>query len=104
MHLSVSSGVGSAAERRKRRHHLASSGVDPLAVGVVCVVPSRCPSGRPSTNATAQRRKYIERGKGLMMWYVLGGMIVASVGYGLYRILSGKKDEEFGKPQSFLWR
>lgn len=39
-----------------------------------------------------------------MMWYVLGGMIVASVGYGLYRILSGKKDEEFGKPQSFLWR
>jgi hypothetical protein len=39
-----------------------------------------------------------------MMWYFFGGMIVASLGYGLYKILSGSKKEEWGKPQSFLWR
>lgn len=39
-----------------------------------------------------------------MMWYVLGAVIVASIGYGLHKILSGRKDDEFGKPHSFLLR
>ena len=38
------------------------------------------------------------------MWYVLGGMILASVGYGLYKVLSGSKKQEWGEPQSFLFR
>ena len=38
------------------------------------------------------------------MWYVLGAVIVASVGYGLRKILSRRKAEEFGEPHSFLLR
>jgi hypothetical protein len=38
------------------------------------------------------------------MWYLLGAMIVVSVGYGLHKIRSRRKAEEFGEPHSFLLR
>ncbi len=49
-------------------------------------------------------RGHLKGRKGLVMWYVVGGMIVASVGYALYRVLAGNKEKEFGKPESFLLR
>ena len=39
-----------------------------------------------------------------MIPYVLGGMILASVGYGLYKLLFGSKEDQWGEPQSFLLR
>ncbi len=38
------------------------------------------------------------------MWYILGVMIVASVGYGLHKVLSRRKGEAFGEPHSYLLR
>jgi len=38
------------------------------------------------------------------MWYVLGAMVAASVGYGFYKVRSRRKTEAFGEPHSFLLR
>jgi len=54
-------------------------------------------------NLTGRNEPPVGRRK-LMIPYVLGGMILASVGYGLYKLLFGSKEEQWGEPQSFLLR
>jgi hypothetical protein len=58
----------------------------------------QCPSASDIAPKSRKRRK------GLMMWYALGGMILASVGFGLYKLLAGSKKQKWGEPQSFLLR